>query len=227
MRNKRYHSVGLIPFKEKSERVPGKNFRPLGGKPLWHHIVDNALESNLDAIFISTNSEKAIEEINAMDDRVQSFDCPPWYFESKTTGDRLLTYPAESIDSDIYVQLFATAPFLKPQTINKAIDVLDNSNEYDSVFTMTKHHEWVWYKGQPITYFPGNLPRSQDAEPIVIETTGLYAMTADALNKYKRRVGNQPYMLEVGHMEAHDIDYESDWQMAEMFHDYELREGCL
>ena len=34
----------------------------------------------------------------------------------------------------------------------------------------------VWFK-KPINYRPKILPRSQDARPVIIETTGLYGIT--------------------------------------------------
>ena len=210
-----YNSVGIIPFKEISTRVPGKNFRELAGKPLYQHIVQKALESKLDKVFVCTNSETAQEVVKKMGAEV--IDCDPDYFEGTTTGDKLIHIPSKKINANIYVQLFATAPFLRSETINEAISVLGESNEYDSVFTTNKRHDWAWYKDSPITYYPGNLPRSQDAFPLQVETTGLYAITKESLNAYKRRVGNKPYMLEIDLVEGWDIDDPLEFKIAESF----------
>ena len=35
--------VALVPMRHHSERVPGKNYRMLAGKPLFHHILDSLL----------------------------------------------------------------------------------------------------------------------------------------------------------------------------------------
>src|SRR5205814_1036911 len=120
------------------------------------------------------------------------------------------------IDADIYVQLFVTAPFLTSDTINKAIKILEET-KHDSVFTVNRKHDWAWFNGKPITYFPGNLPRSQDAIPLMVETTGLYAVTKDAMQNYRRRVGNNPFMLEVDEVEGWDIDEPLDFYLAELF----------
>ena len=49
----------FIPVKSNSERVPGKNFRILCGKPLYQYIIDHAIESNcFDDIYVDTNSEE-------------------------------------------------------------------------------------------------------------------------------------------------------------------------
>jgi len=212
----KYHSVGIIAFKEASERVVGKNLRDIGGKPLYKHIIEKALNSNLDKVFVITNSEIAKEEIRKMGAEV--LEVPDWYFGKTITGDKMLTYPAELIDSDIYLQLFATAPFLSSETIDKSINILEETN-HDSVFTVNKKHDWVWHNGRPITYYPGNLPRSQDAVPLMTETTGLYGMTKEALMTLRRRVGNSPFMLEIDHIEGWDIDEPLDFALAELFID--------
>ena len=46
-------------MKEVSERLPGKNMRPLCGRPLFHWIMDTLQESGvIDEIIINTDSEK-------------------------------------------------------------------------------------------------------------------------------------------------------------------------
>ena len=170
----------------------------------------------MDLIFVITDDEEARKKISSECGKVHIFDCPSWYFKSNITGDKMISYPAEQIDANIYVQLFATAPFLKSKTINKSISILENDKQYDSVFTVIEKHDWVWYKNKPITYTPGNLPRSQDAVPLMIESTGLYAINKAALRSLKRRVGDKPYMLKVNEIEGLDIDTTFDFFMAEI-----------
>ena len=46
-----------------SERVKGKNYRPLGGRPLYHHIVSSLLACpQLDEVIIDTDSSLITEE---------------------------------------------------------------------------------------------------------------------------------------------------------------------
>ena len=35
--------AALVPMRHHSQRVPGKNYRPLAGKPLYQHIVETLL----------------------------------------------------------------------------------------------------------------------------------------------------------------------------------------
>jgi len=213
----KYGAVGIISFKAQSERIPRKNLREIGGKPLYYHAIKKALASNLDSVFVITDADFQVkEEIRKMGAEI--LEIPDYYFGKAITGDRMLSIPAEKINAEIYVQLFITAPFMSVETINKTIEVLEGT-DYDSLFTVNSRNDWVWYNGKPITYFPGNLPRSQDAVPIVTETTAIYAMKREALKEYGRRIGNKPYMLEVDEIEGLDIDNPIDFLKAEIFYE--------
>lgn len=48
-------TIGFVPARAGSQGLPGKNIRLLGGKPLYYHSVDQAIEAGLDPIYISTD----------------------------------------------------------------------------------------------------------------------------------------------------------------------------
>ena len=51
---------------------------------------------------------------------------------------------------------------------------MKNSKRYDSILTTKEIYSWFWFNKKPVNYSPKILPRSQDAKPIIQETTGLY-----------------------------------------------------
>ena len=51
--------------------------------------------------------------------------------------------------------------------------------------------------------------------PVVEETTGLYGITRQALEKYRCRIGAKPYIHFVSKFEAVDINTEEDLKIAE------------
>jgi len=91
-----------------------------------------------------------------------------------------------------------------------------NSEEYDSCFTATAHKGFFWLSDSPINYRPGILPRSQDLLPVIEETTGLYGISREALNRYRCRIGRKPYIHIVSKYEAVDINTEDDLKIAEL-----------
>lgn len=52
-----YMHIGVIPARGGSKRVPGKNIRPIAGKPLLVWTAEAARASRLDRVFLSTDSE--------------------------------------------------------------------------------------------------------------------------------------------------------------------------
>jgi N-acylneuraminate cytidylyltransferase len=88
--------------------------------------------------------------------------------------------------------------------------------EYDSCFTAVKHHGFFWLQKHSVNYQPYILPRSQDLEPVVEETTGLYGIKKESLEKYRCRIGMKPYIYYVDKFEAVDINNETDFKIAEI-----------
>lgn len=76
---------------------------------------------------------------------------------------------------------------------------------------MNRIYSWFWFKNKPVNYSPKVLPRSQDAQPIVQETTGLYGIKRQALQKYKCRIGKKPIFFNVPNHEALDLDTYQDF----------------
>lgn len=205
----------FIPIKSNSERVKGKNFRILCGKPLYQYIIDHAIESCcFDDIIVDTNSQEVKEYCDLKE--IKWIERKEKLAANTANGNDLLNYHYELFpDYDYYFQLFATAPFLQPKTIRKCVLGLISSNEYDSTFTALSERSFYWFAGTPINYRPCILPRSQDMEPVIEETTGLYGMSNKSLKKYRCRIGAKPLIVCVNKFEAVDINTEDDFKLAE------------
>lgn len=205
----------FIPIKANSERVPGKNFRKLNGKKLYEYICEHVKEADaFDDVFIDTNSPEIAEY--AVSKNFKVIERKEELALNTANGNDLLVhhynlYP----EFDYYFQLFATAPYLQPQTILSCVNSLTSSNIYDSVFTATENHGFYWLNETPINYRPGILPRSQDMLAVVEESTGLYGIRRDSLEKYRCRIGRKPYIYTVSKFEAVDINTEEDLKIAE------------
>ena len=205
----------FIPIKANSERVPGKNLRILNGKKLYQYICEHVKEANVfDDVYIDTNSNEVAEYAVQMGFKV--IERKPELAQNTANGNDLLVYHfLQCPDYDYYFQLFATAPYMQPETIRACFEKLTSSIEYDSCFTATEEHSFYWYAGSPMNYRPGILPRSQDMLPVYEETTGLYGITKASLDKYRCRIGRKPYIHVVNKFEAVDINTEEDLRIAE------------
>ena len=77
---------------------------------------------------------------------------------------------------------------------------------YDSAFTAKREQTFAWYKGEPINYNLMEVPRTQDIEPVFIETSAFFIFKKELWTQFGRRIGFRPYIQEVGLIEAVDID---------------------
>ena len=99
-------------------------------------------------------------------------------------------------------------------TVQKCLDAV-KENDYDSAFCASKIQDYFWVNGKPLNFDATNIPRSQDLEPIYRETSGVYVFRKDVFEKYRRRIGENPYISEVSYREAIDINEPEDFEMAE------------
>ena len=201
----------FIPIKQNSERVPAKNFRRVGGVPLYQAIITKAIAAGcFDRVFVDSNSEEVAEFARA--NGASFIPRKPELALPTANGNDLLNHHAEVEPGfDYYFQLFATAPLLKIESIQGAVTALHESAKHDSVFTTIEHHSLMWRAGMPFSYQPYLLPRSQDLLPVIEETTALYGITRASLLKYRCRIGANPHFYPVSRVEAIDLDTEDDF----------------
>ena len=207
---KKLSIIAIVPIKSNSKRIKGKNFRNVKKNPLYKHFLEKLKSCNFNKIYVDTDSKEIIKYCDK--NNIKIIKRLKKLAKDDANGNDLLNYHAQIIEADIYFQLFITAPLLKVNTINRCIDILKNNKKFDSILTAHKIYSWFWFKNKPVNYIPKILPRSQDAEPIVQETTGLYGIKKNILNKVKCRIGRKPYFYYVKKDEAIDLDTEEDFR---------------
>ena len=106
-----------------------------------------------------------------------------------------------------------TSPFIKSSSIENALfHVL--SGGYDSAFSAERVQTFAWYQNRPINYLLDDIPRTQDIEPIWIETSAFFIFKKEIFTVHNRRIGFNPYIQEVSGIEAIDIDEKEDYDFA-------------
>ena len=203
-------TVAIIPIKKNSKRVPGKNFVKINKIPLYEILLKKVMKCNFDEIYVDSDSD-IIQKFCKKNGLFYLKRLPKLALDS-ANGNDLLNYHCKIIKANYYFQLFITSPLMSIKTINKCIKILKQNKKIDSILTCKSIYSWFWFKGKPINYSPKILPRSQDAKPVVIETTGLYGIKEKSLKKQKCRIGNKPYFFEVPNHEDLDLDNKEDFE---------------
>lgn len=214
--------TALVPMKEHSERVPGKNTKSFAGKPLFHHILAT-LEATytIDTIVVNTDSESIARDSAATYPKVQVIERPEELRGDLVSMNTLIAHDVAAFASDIYVQTHATNPLLRSKTISDALRDFAKSEEHDSLFTVNRVQTRLYdAEGRPVNHDPEELLRTQDLPPLYEENSCLYIFTGESFKKNGRRIGNQPLMYETEPIESIDIDDEFTFRLAEMLAGY-------
>lgn len=208
-------SVCIIPIKKKSLRVKRKNFKKINNIPLYKITLDKVKKCEFDEIYVDTDSLEIKKYCYS--NNIKVINRLKKLSSNSANGNDLLNYHSKIITADIYFQIFITSPLLSKKSINYCINFLKKKKNFDSILTCKKIFSWFWFKNKPVNYSPKKLPRSQDATPIIQETTGLYGIKKFALKKYRCRIGKKPFFYEVSNTEAIDLDSYEDFKILKSY----------
>ena len=219
--------VALVPMRHDSQRVLGKNYRSLAGKPLFHHIIGTLLACpEIFEVVVDTDSSKIMSGLRENFPQVRILERPDFLRAGEVPMNEVLLYDTSQMEAEFYLQTHSTNPLLRPQTVSRAIQtLLANIPSYDSLFSVTRLQTRLWDAlGRAINHNPAILLRTQDLPPVFEENSCLYIFTRPTLVNRRNRLGERPLMFEMDASEAWDIDEELDFQIAEFLIKKEIRE---
>ena len=201
-----------------SQRVPGKNYRLLAGKPLFHHIVETLLAvPEVSEILVDTDSEPVMDGLRLQFPQVGIISRPEHLRADDVAMNDILIYDTGQVQADFYLQTHSTNPLLKPETVSRAIhSLLTTYPTNDSLFSVTRLQTRLYSQdGRAINHDPTVLIQTQDLPPVYEENSCLYIFTRENLLKRHHRIGEKPLMFEIDADEAWDIDEELDFAITD------------
>jgi CMP-N-acetylneuraminic acid synthetase len=210
--------AALVPMRHHSQRVPGKNYRLLEGKPLFQHIIETLLAvPEIDTILVDTDSQPVIEGLGKDFPQVLVIDRPGHLCADQISMNEILIYDTSQLVADFYLQTHSTNPLLRPKTISKAIQTfLADFPKHDSLLSVTRMQKRLYDRnGQALNHDPNVLIQTQDLPPVYEENSCMYIFTRQNLARRHNRLGERPLMFEMDAAEAWDIDEEIDFDIVE------------
>lgn len=144
--------LGVIPVRGGSKRIPNKNIRELGGKPLLAHTIEQAASSSvLDRCLISTDDEEIATVAGYYDGDVP-FMRPDHFATDTASSADVVAHALEWVNKQghkptIVVLLQVTTPFRTSTDIDEAIKKLQQSPEAMSLVAVTEYRappEWAF-----------------------------------------------------------------------------------
>ena len=204
--------VAFVPIRLNSQRIEGKNLRELGGRPMMTYLLESlAKASNIDEVYVFCSNREVEQYLPKgvkflqRDERLDS---------NSTLGAEIYDAFTQQVEADIYILAHTTSPFIRTSTIEQAVSKVE-SGEYDSAFSAERIQTFAWWQGKPLNYSLEHIPRTQDLEPIYIETSAFFIFRGEVWRNQRRRIGSKPYIAVTDRIESMDIDNPDDFKLAE------------
>ena len=204
--------VAFVPIRLNSQRIEGKNLRELGGRPLMSYLLKTLVQvENIDEVYLYCSNPDIQQYLPEgvkflqRDERLDS---------NTTLGEEIYDAFTSEVDADIYILAHATSPFIRTATIADAVARVE-SGEYDSAFSAERVQTFAWWDGKPLNYSLDRVPRTQDLEPVYVETSAFFVFEREVWRSKRRRIGERPYVAVTDRIESMDIDNPDDFLLAE------------
>lgn len=213
--------VAIVPMKLNNRRFPQKNTKCFtNGKPLCYYILSTLLTiEKIDEVYVYCSNPDIQKYIP---DKVRFLQRPISLDQDNTKINEVLHSFARQVAADIYVMAHTTAPFISKESIERGLHAV-YSGEYDSAFAAKKVQDFLWKDGRPFNYELDNIPRTQDLAALYEETSGLYIYRGEIITRFNRRIGENPYIVEIGEIESVDIDELEDFIIADAIYNHVFR----
>jgi len=210
----------VIPVKERSTRLPGKNLKDLCGKPMMAYPILAAKGARgVSRVVVTTESLK-IKEIAEQYGAEVPFLRPVELTEDAVTSQQVLVHALDELkklegyEPDYVLLLYPTSPLLSRERIEQAIALAVEKNA-DSVIAgyYNKDHYWVEAEGGWKRLYPTELVNSQYQKPLFVENGAIYMTRSSILRK--QLVADRAQVLLMEPDENVDVDYPADFAKAE------------
>jgi len=214
----KYKLIAMIPARMGSKRIPKKNIRIFGDKPLIRYPIDLALSMDCIAeVWVNTEDELLGAVSEAMGAR---FHKRPDSLATDQATNRDFTYEfMQKHDCDYVVMLNTTSPLLTQKTINDFIKYLSD-NAFDTVMSTVEEKAETFFRDVPLNFSFAEKINSQLLEPTEKIVWALTAWKRETFMKLQEQGKNPVFGGIVGKYaipkdEACDLDTEEDWRIAE------------
>lgn len=220
-------SVALIPARSGSKRIPGKNTRMFGGRPIISYSIGAALESGAFKRIIASTDSQEIAEIAIECGAEAPFLRPAGISGDHATTDEVILHALDWLESGScrpshLCCIYPTAPMVRASDIARGLCVLKESGAV-SAFSVASFGYNIFRAmrvngdGRLEMFWPENrLKRSQDLPEAFHDAGQFYWIDVVRYRKIRRLFSEDSVPVFIPRHLVQDIDTEEDWARAEL-----------
>lgn len=221
--------LGIIPARGGSKRLPGKNMRELGGKPLVVRSIEASLGSKmLDRIAISSDWQKVLDlEKKYNDERLEFLKRPDEISNDKSPAIEYIKHAIEyfhekGLDFDAVALIQPSSPLTTSKDIDHTINILLKTEADTAVSVVKLAHDLnpikmkIMEGDKLLPYMEDEKGRMSDGElpEIYIRNGSVYAIRLSVIEQ-NRIIGDDCRGFVMERENSVDINDELDFQFAE------------
>lgn len=216
--------IAVIPARGGSKGLPGKNTRPLAGKPLIAWSIEQALEcGRIDCVHVSTDDEEIADVARAHGAEVPYLR-PAALAQDTTPTEPVITYALDWYERagrtfDAIVLLQPTSPVRFPGTLRTALEGFEASGSASLLGVCENHHFFWRNRDEPVALYDyRSRPRRQDILPEdrwYRENGSIYVTRTSAFRRHSNRLSEPIHMHVMREEEGWEIDSLADFAVVE------------
>lgn len=216
----------VIPARGGSKGIPGKNIKPLAGKPLIEYSIDVARAlANDEDICVTTDDNAIIETVERTGLKLPFVRPAELSTDQSGTYEVLLHaldfYESKGVHYDTIVLLQPTSPFRIVDDVKACLELY--SDDIDMVVSVKQAATNPYYNAFEIddngflhiSKGEGNYTRRQDAPKVWEYNGAVYVINVESLRKMPLGKFTRRRMYEMSAERSIDLDTPTDWLIAE------------
>jgi YrbI family 3-deoxy-D-manno-octulosonate 8-phosphate phosphatase len=216
--------LAIIPARGGSKGIPGKNIKPLGGKPLIEYSIQAALDANcVNRVMVSTDDNKIADA--AVKAGAEVVMRPAEISGDKAPSEAALLHVLVELDQkenyrpDIVVFLQCTSPLTIAEDIDGTVNAMLHEKA-DSAFSAIRFYHFLWRKdakneAEGINHNKSVRPMRQDREEQFLENGAIYAFRTEGFLKSRYRFFGKMAIYEMPQKRCLEIDEPYDFELAQ------------
>lgn len=220
------NALAIIPARGGSKRIPRKNIRPFLGRPVIAYAIEAALQSGcFEEVMVSTEDREIAEVAMRFGASV------PFLRSATSAGDTastvdvirevLAAYEAQGETFGVGCCLYATAALVTADLLRRGMDTLAKAPQAPAVVPVVSFRHPIeramliredrLHLNDP----DAATKRTQDLEPSWHDAGMFYCFRVESFLEQGLSLALPNVPIRLTEMEAHDIDTEEDWDLAE------------
>ncbi len=218
----------IIPARRDSKGIPGKNWKPINGKPLIGYSIEIAQACPfIDTICVSTNSIDCITIAQNNYNLTVPFVRPEELSLDTTPSHDVILHAIEFYENqgqfyDAIVLLQPTSPYREAKFLNESIQTFIENSNCDMVVSVNETHFNPYYNlynetdGFIHRSIPSNYTRRQDCPPTYVVNGSIYVISIDSIKKQPLHSFEKVKKYIIPEKYGLDLDTLEDWAKAEL-----------